>query len=1040
MRLRAFLMILLMLAFPFVHADTLNYHFVGNNHSFTGFQEHNGTAGYITEESWSGDDIFTPDMNLNATDSYTHEVLLELNKTHTTKLWFNSEAASHSGNYYTIEDTGSNLKWKYIGDTYPEVSGIPYHGNLTITVLVNASSNKTSSTVDWDGGSGSTSEQSFANNEGDHASFDGGSITGELKIWNWEVNRSGIASGEPAISISLVTPDQDTNVKQNKLFNFTTQVCCTDASCGQINVSLDPISEEYTHYSKKTCEGGTCTTSRYSTPRYGYENQEWKPLEELESFDGTVPISCEVESDGIHHVECIDYNYTHQKLRITLNDTRMNNVPIKHYTPLIAEDGRIEMQADAERTIIHDFSTNRKQTITVPIEYGEEVHVGAESTIISYVPDNATSLEGWWESTGGTLALYGWNDCDANSYSSSEKSHISTNTTTNSIYGSGGGSNTEFSYCHRMIWEINETVEDITDIWSYAHWTGSPHAGSDSITKALYIGNEQSTSWESLDTQTSAWSAVEHSGSISNNIGDYVNESAGSKYVQTLLHYNATKSGGSSGAYSNFYYTELRITTNESNGSSGGGAPAIKNGLVSNTTGDKPFYTIHDNPQIINLNKDQCTNVTWMVNATGKDASTHEFFTYANQTADTTINAESKHIDISIRAPILPASNRINLSYDANGNLLSGDGKYREYNSLNQLWKVYNGSDNTTLLQEYEYHPIEERIIYKKTYNSTGSVVEEVFYFDKSHVRVKNATGSFDYTYIYHDGQLIAQELDGVKHFILTDHLGSSTVVTNSSGSVVENTTYTPYGLVIEGGDTIRYGYEAKEHDSVVGDTDFHFRKYKAEWGLFTQPDNIIPDVYDPQSLNRYSFELNNPVKYTDEDGHIAWLAVAGVVVIAIVIVAEFGPIFVGTGRGIDDQTFISQHPDYDTSITALELDETDEYLHEEEEIIKLPTHDETWVPDEASPDFSSSISIRLPSSNPTPSPTVWGANINHANSQTGANQYYGSLRPGDSYTNSGGTKVEVDRTYSSFGKTITVSKPHRSSYEDIVRQYIPNY
>ena len=36
----------------------------------------------------------------------------------------------------------------------------------------------------------------------------------------------------------------------------------------------------------------------------------------------------------------------------------------------------------------------------------------------------------------------------------------------------------------------------------------------------------------------------------------------------------------------------------------------------------------------------------------------------------------------------------------------------------------------------------------------------------------------------------------------------------------------------------------------------------------FTQPDSIIPDLYNPQSLNRYSYALNNPVNNTDPTGH----------------------------------------------------------------------------------------------------------------------------------------------------------------------------
>ncbi|MBN1232083.1 MAG: hypothetical protein JXA60_01845 [Candidatus Coatesbacteria bacterium] len=85
----------------------------------------------------------------------------------------------------------------------------------------------------------------------------------------------------------------------------------------------------------------------------------------------------------------------------------------------------------------------------------------------------------------------------------------------------------------------------------------------------------------------------------------------------------------------------------------------------------------------------------------------------------------------------------------------------------------------------------------------------------------------------------------------------------------IPNNTYKPFGSVVEGGEAIRYGYEGKEYDSLVGDTDFHFRKYKPGWDIYLQPDTLIQNVYDPQLLNRYSFERNNPYKYTDEDGHL---------------------------------------------------------------------------------------------------------------------------------------------------------------------------
>jgi hypothetical protein len=37
----------------------------------------------------------------------------------------------------------------------------------------------------------------------------------------------------------------------------------------------------------------------------------------------------------------------------------------------------------------------------------------------------------------------------------------------------------------------------------------------------------------------------------------------------------------------------------------------------------------------------------------------------------------------------------------------------------------------------------------------------------------------------------------------------------------------------------------------------------------FNQPDTVIPELYNPQSLNRYSYVNNNPIRYNDPTGHM---------------------------------------------------------------------------------------------------------------------------------------------------------------------------
>ncbi|MCL2863763.1 MAG: RHS repeat-associated core domain-containing protein, partial [Methanimicrococcus sp.] len=102
----------------------------------------------------------------------------------------------------------------------------------------------------------------------------------------------------------------------------------------------------------------------------------------------------------------------------------------------------------------------------------------------------------------------------------------------------------------------------------------------------------------------------------------------------------------------------------------------------------------------------------------------------------------------------------------------------------------------------------------------------------------------------------------------LNDHLGSANVIMDESGQLVEHTLYYPFGAHREGG-TEKYTFTGKELDSEIGLYYFEARYYNPQTFVFTQADSVIPNVYNPQSLNRYSYCYNNPVKYTDPDGHI---------------------------------------------------------------------------------------------------------------------------------------------------------------------------
>lgn len=240
-----------------------------------------------------------------------------------------------------------------------------------------------------------------------------------------------------------------------------------------------------------------------------------------------------------------------------------------------------------------------------------------------------------------------------------------------------------------------------------------------------------------------------------------------------------------------------------------------------------------------------------------------------------------------ISLPICAAS-EMNLVWDANGNLISGDGKFRMYNGRNQLTHVFNGTNaSAPLLETYKYHPAEERIWVKKVFNVSDSshVLETVIYVNENSVRVINASGTFDFTYVLHAGGQIAQNVSGVTHFIHSDPGSAiSKVITDIDGVSRENTSFDPQGSILEGGSN-RFDMEDREYSSISGDYDFRFRKYDPDLGIFTQPDTVINNIFDPQQLNRYSFERSSPYNFVDPDGHaiqFAALAIAGAIGAAV--------------------------------------------------------------------------------------------------------------------------------------------------------------
>ena len=82
-----------------------------------------------------------------------------------------------------------------------------------------------------------------------------------------------------------------------------------------------------------------------------------------------------------------------------------------------------------------------------------------------------------------------------------------------------------------------------------------------------------------------------------------------------------------------------------------------------------------------------------------------------------------------------------------------------------------------------------------------------------------------------------------------------------------EQTLYHPFGSIITGGQKSKFTYTGQESDKESNLLYYGARYYKPELRRFLQPDPVIQNPYDPQTLNHYSYVRNNPLKYVDPTG-----------------------------------------------------------------------------------------------------------------------------------------------------------------------------
>lgn len=212
--------------------------------------------------------------------------------------------------------------------------------------------------------------------------------------------------------------------------------------------------------------------------------------------------------------------------------------------------------------------------------------------------------------------------------------------------------------------------------------------------------------------------------------------------------------------------------------------------------------------------------------------------------------------------------------YDANGNMTRRnattssctDGDTMTYDIENRMTSMVTGSGTTTFAYNGDGVRVSRTI-------STGTT-----YYIGNYYEIWKPAGSATFSKYYYFGSTrVAARIpvSGVStlFYMQGDHLGSSSLLMATDGTLQTRQTYFPYGAkrVADGSPlptAMDTTFTGQKSDDSTGLMYYGARYYDSALGRFTQPDTIVPNQFDPQSLNRFSYVRNNPINLIDPTGH----------------------------------------------------------------------------------------------------------------------------------------------------------------------------
>lgn len=209
---------------------------------------------------------------------------------------------------------------------------------------------------------------------------------------------------------------------------------------------------------------------------------------------------------------------------------------------------------------------------------------------------------------------------------------------------------------------------------------------------------------------------------------------------------------------------------------------------------------------------------------------------------------------------------------------ISGDALTTSFNDLGKIRLIEDAGKG--LAMNFAYGPGRERWSSELSRNDT-TIRKTIYASNYEKITDNGITREFYYL----DGNAIVVKENGVftPYIAFTDDLGSILSVYDAEGTKVFHADYGEWGGQSINLNTIglHRGYTGHEMLNEFGIINMNGRLYDPDISRFLSPDNFVQMPDNTQSFNRYSYCLNNPLKYVDPSGEFAWFVpvIAGAII-----------------------------------------------------------------------------------------------------------------------------------------------------------------